>query len=80
MKRAIDVTEDQLELWVNRAGTDTNLRQRKTFSDIRNYLEFEINFLSYEKLICITKLVHLYFILYYIMYILPSSQYIKSIY
>ena len=49
MKRAIDVTEDQLELWVNRAGTDTNLRQRKTFSDIRNYLDKKMNDLIQEK-------------------------------
>jgi len=49
MKRAIDVTKDQLELWVKRAGTVTNLRQRKTFSDIRNYLDKKMNDLIQEK-------------------------------
>ena len=49
MKRAIDVTNDQVALWVNRAGTVTNLRQRKTFSDIRNYLDKKMNDLIQEK-------------------------------
>ena len=49
MKRAIDVAKDQLKLWDNRAGTDTNVRQQKTFSDISNYLAKKMNDLKQEK-------------------------------
>lgn len=49
MKRAIDVTKDQLELWVNRAATVANLHQRRTFSDIRNYLDKKMDDLIQEK-------------------------------
>jgi len=49
MKRAVDVTNDQFKLWVNRTATNTNHRQRKTFFDIRKYLNEKMDDLILEK-------------------------------
>ena len=49
MKRAIDVTKDQLKLWDNRSKTVTNLLPQETFSNIRIYLDKKMNDLIQEK-------------------------------
>jgi hypothetical protein len=40
---------NKMLLWVNRAGTATNLRQQQTFSDISNYLAEKMDDLIQEK-------------------------------